>query len=333
MDQRPDSSVTRLPTWRARSAALLALGVPGAVLAQSSAGAAPKPFPEVSFTATPTVFAPGTISTSAAEFGATFTPDGRTVYYTITDRQFTRMTILVSHAKGSGWSTPAVAPFSGVWKDGDPSLSPDGRTLYFISNRPREGDVARKDYDIWYVTRTPDGKWSEPHPVGAPIATDTSETSPSVAADGTLFFSRAGYIYWARRDGAGFAAPQRFPFHSGNGAVAPNGRFVVFAAALQPDLITDLFVTFADSTAPGGWSKPLRFPEPINSPRNDSDPMITPDGRWLYFASERPAPSPPAWPRPRAADYGAVRRELDTNIYNGLCNIYRVDLRGLEPPA
>lgn len=54
--------------------------------------------------------------------------------------------------------------------------------------------------------------------------------------------------------------------------------------------------------------------------------MIWPGGHTLAFASERGAPTGPAWPRPRTARVADLEREFETNIYNGLRNLYRVAL-------
>ncbi len=84
----------------------------------------------------PRLFAPGTISTGDEEFSLTFTPDGKTVYFTKGDNRFKYFAILVSHLKNGRWTEPEVAPFSGRWRDIDPYISPDGTKLFFASTRP-----------------------------------------------------------------------------------------------------------------------------------------------------------------------------------------------------
>ncbi len=71
-----------------------------------------------------------------------------------------------------------------------PSLSPDGNTLYFVSNRP--GGFGGKD--IWSSERLSNGNWSEPVNLGSKVNTADDEESPFMMADGaTLYFSSKGH--------------------------------------------------------------------------------------------------------------------------------------------
>src|SRR5882724_12038974 len=88
------------------------------------------------------LIAPGVLSTPADEYGAAFSPDGRTVCFTrrsptTTTRPF--LVLLVSHLRAGRWSEPEVPPFSGLTNDFAPSFSPDGRRLFFTSDRPAPG--------------------------------------------------------------------------------------------------------------------------------------------------------------------------------------------------
>ena len=71
-----------------------------------------------------------------------------------------------------------------------PSLSPDGNTLYFVSDRP--GGFGGKD--IWSSERLSNGNWSEPVNLGSKVNTAEDEESPFMMADGaTLYFSSKGH--------------------------------------------------------------------------------------------------------------------------------------------
>ena len=72
------------------------------------------------------------------------------------------MWIVVSTLENGAWTTPEIASFSGRFNDIDPAISPDGRRLFFASNRPTDGGTApKKDFDLWVVEKTASG-WSEP---------------------------------------------------------------------------------------------------------------------------------------------------------------------------
>ena len=66
------------------------------------------------------------------------------------------------------------------------TISADGKTLYFVSNRP--GGLGGRD--IYRCVRLPDGKWSKAQNLGEPINTRYDEETPFLHPDGkTMFFS------------------------------------------------------------------------------------------------------------------------------------------------
>src|SRR5262245_58220220 len=104
----------------------------------------------------PALFAEGVVSTPDDEFGAAFTPDQQAVYFT--KRTPTTNTqplsyICIARSSGGRWQQPEIAPFSGEYNDMGASVSPDGRRLYFASDRPLPGAAAGADRDlnIWVV--------------------------------------------------------------------------------------------------------------------------------------------------------------------------------------
>jgi outer membrane protein OmpA-like peptidoglycan-associated protein len=73
--------------------------------------------------------------------------------------------------------------------EGMPSLSPDNRELYFVSDR----DGGYGGYDIW-VSRFEDGLWQLPVNAGPSINTPGNETAPYMNADNqTLYFTSDGW--------------------------------------------------------------------------------------------------------------------------------------------
>ncbi len=70
------------------------------------------------------------------------------------------------------------------------TLSPDGNTLYFVSNRP--GGYGGRD--IWYSERQQDGEWGVPKNMGRKINTEYDEEGVFMHPDGkTLYFSSQGH--------------------------------------------------------------------------------------------------------------------------------------------
>lgn len=79
----------------------------------------------------------------------------------------------------------AVVPW-----DGQPALSPDGRTLYFASDR--KGSLG--GVDIWMCVLGKDGMWSDPINCGPGVNTQCDDLTPWVSGDGRwLYFSSSGH--------------------------------------------------------------------------------------------------------------------------------------------
>lgn len=124
-----------------------------------------------------------------------FSPDYREVYFTRCEagkREQKGCAIMYSESTGDGWSKPVntgILPDSVV--AAHPALSPDGSTLYFVSDI--KGGFGSKD--IWSVTRTGDGNsWSQPVNLGPDINTGGDELFPYVRDDGSLYFASDGHI-------------------------------------------------------------------------------------------------------------------------------------------
>jgi peptidoglycan-associated lipoprotein len=100
--------------------------------------------------------------------------------------------IMVSKRTGDAWSEPkntGILPDSVV--AAHPALSPDGNTLYFVSDIP--GGFGKKD--IWKTTRSKGSDaWSKPVNLGPDINTPGDELFPYCREDGTLYFSSDGQI-------------------------------------------------------------------------------------------------------------------------------------------
>src|SRR5215831_11667439 len=86
------------------------------------------------------LFGTGVISTRDDEFGGIFTDDGTTCFFSKSVPRFYLETICESEFKNGEWNTPQIAPFSGQYRSFDPTISPDGKTILFASDRPVNGE-------------------------------------------------------------------------------------------------------------------------------------------------------------------------------------------------
>lgn len=276
-------------------------GGPGGPGAGSAAKPELPPYASAEPLREPRIFAPGVVSTEAPEFSLSFEPDGKTAYFNRTSADRKQLTIHVAQWKAGRW-VESVAPFSGTHRDIDPFVTPDGRRLYFSSDRPRPGAPERKDFDLWYMERD-GGGWSEPrHIAGSP--NDPEEIGfMSLTRDGVLYFdafrgTQRG-MFRAAPSAGGFAPPESLaPATASNPMIAPDGSFLVFAARMEGGFgEADLYVMRrADG---GGWSEPRNLGPAVNTSQREFAPGLSPDGRYLFFTSERPGIVPaPAEGRP-----------------------------------
>jgi len=124
----------------------------------------------------------------------TISANGRMLVFTACGRpdSFGGCDLYVSYKNGEKWTTPrnlGSEVNSRSWES-QPSLSADGRTLYFASDRA--GGMGKSD--IWKSELSDDNQWSLPINLGNKINTTDDENAPFIHANGgTLFFSSSGW--------------------------------------------------------------------------------------------------------------------------------------------
>jgi outer membrane protein OmpA-like peptidoglycan-associated protein len=92
-------------------------------------------------------------------------------------------------AKGK-WGKSQPMPFNNKeYNVGHATLTPDGKTMYFVSDMP--GGFGESD--IYYVQKTSEGIWSAPVNAGKKINTEGKEMFPFYHEKGILFFSSDGH--------------------------------------------------------------------------------------------------------------------------------------------
>ena len=308
----------------------------GATLLAAAAVAVAAPPPDA---LRPTLFGEGALTTGAYDFFVALTPDQKTAYFGRATADFGAWTILEAHRTGEGWGRVAVAPFSGRWSDADPHLTADGNTLFFISNRPDSGDAAKATCDLWVVERE-GGGWGTPRSLGPEVNTGVTEWSPSVAANGNLYFGSAREggrgrddLWMSRRVDGRYTAPVNLgdsintKFGELEPWIAPDESWLVFSAGGRADGQggLDLYISFRRD---GTWSGARPLGHGINSPAFDFNPSVSPDGRTFFFTSARSRlGEPPA----KARTHDELMRAL-SSPGNGLGDIYSIPIEALEIP-
>jgi WD40-like Beta Propeller Repeat len=299
---------------------------------------------------------PGVISTGLQETSVVLTPDGQTLYFMRSDFAEADDTIMVSQRKGGRWSAPRVVVFSGQWHDSEPTLSPDGRHLYFVSNRPlRPGGApvtaamnghSFPGTNLWVVERKAGGGFSAPTHVDGALNDGAMIYNPSVAANGDLYFSahrpdsgKAYQIYVAHRRSEGYAAPELLPLgdiahNRMDPAIDPAGRFLLYAGN-EGDALgsADIYIAFRQPD--GGWGKPEHLGGDVNSRVLENAPSLGPAFGELFVSSARR--DEVSFPKPRD-DAATLQRRLQSPL-NGSRNLWRFDIsavlraHGIAPGA
>lgn len=182
------------------------------------------------------------------EGAQSISPDGKYLFFTGCNRPdgLGRCDIYVSIKNGKEWGEPfnLGEPVNSKFWESQPTISSDGSTLYFVSNRP--GGLG--GYDIWKSSLKPDGYWAAPENLGPDINTPYDEHTPFIHPDGkTLYFSSDGWpgmgnkdIFMSRADENGkWSKPENlgYPINTFNEEtgliVTPDGTHGLFSSNLK----------------------------------------------------------------------------------------------------
>ncbi len=193
----------------------------------------------------------GDINTEYHESSATFTPDGKTMYFSRNSFKasedskgnLSKLKIYRAEKINGEWKTVEELPFNSEnFTYTHPALSPDGKRLYFVSDMP--GSFGSSD--IWYVEIYDDNSYSYPQNLGPKVNTTERENFPFISDDNKIYFASDGQL--------------------GYGGL-------------------DIFV--ADIDENGMIGDILNLGKPINTPQDDFSFTIDTKNNYGYFASSR----------------------------------------------
>lgn len=279
----------------------------------------------------------GFISTHVNERDFALSPDGNELYYTISTPKSTFQTIVFCKKIGVGkWTSPEVVSFAGEYSDLEPAISADGKTLYFSSNRPTAG-ATLKDFDIWKVTRAGNG-WSNPENLGKPINTEADEFYPSITWSGNLYFTAqynggvgkediyvSTFLNNQYQKPAALDTTVNSSTYEFNAFVAPDEKYILFTSYGRKDDSGggDLYISLKDEASK--WKPAIHLKE-LNSLQLDYCPYVSPDGKSLFFTSERHQ-LPTTFLKKKASIMEIT--SFYSSPLNGTGNIYWIDFEKL----
>lgn len=193
---------------------------------------------------------------------------------------------------------PVVNAPAPAW-EGAPTISVDGLTLYFCSNRSGgQGSV-----DLYMITRaTKKDPWGPPVNLGPKVNSSSFESCPSISSDGLeLYFQSnrpGGYggfdVYVSRRatvngpwgDAVNLGPVVNSAFNDTGLCLSPDGRLLLVQDYGTPRPGGygggDLWMTWRASPS-NAWGPPVNLGPAINGPGMEACARISPDGSTLYF--------------------------------------------------
>jgi len=195
------------------------------------------------------------------------------------------------------WEKPKLAPFSGKYQDGGPTLSPDGKTLYFYSRRPdHDGDTEIKESRIWFSINHND-TWSEPQLLNFPKELGIGFYPTHYATDGIFYFNvkvegREYELYqcFIEENKAMNIKRMDEPFSTlgvieGGAVTDPTNSILIFTSYNRYGNKLDL-LHISKKQKDGSWSTPKIMPDSYNK-GNGRFASFTPDSKFLFFSSYR----------------------------------------------
>ena len=211
-----------------------------------------------------------------------------------------RPVYIMEMKKNGRWTQPKIAPFS-KYSPYNFTVGPDDQTLYFttLKSPDKTTHMFMEQANIWAVKLEMDG-WTEPVMMGRSINTEGYyENYPSVTNDGTIYYMSRREIGAGRTDvwrsqnldGVYGEAENLGDFANTEGSdidpyVAPDESYLIVCQEKEGGFGTfDLYVYFQREDK--SWTDAINLGEGVNSAGFEARPYVTPDGKYLFFTSNR----------------------------------------------
>ncbi len=245
---------------------------------------------------TPQIFAPGIISLdNRFETYPTFSPDGKEMYFSVVNADWTEGKILYTQARNGVWTKPDTASFSNNnYINWESFISPDGNRQFFTSNRPPSLIT-----DIWMIERTSDTTWASPVLLSNSVNSSSVDGSACVTSNGTIYFKslRGGGIggsmlYRAKLIDNAYSQVENLGNIIKTGSdetepfMSPDESYLIFTSETRTGGYGgwDLWVCFKRKD--NSWTAPVNMGANINTNNDEYGPRVTLDGKYLFFTRE-----------------------------------------------
>ena len=157
-------------------------------------------------------------------------------------------------------------------------MSPSGKRIYFLDDNDK----------IWYVNPFEDS-WSDAIKLDLPINDDDVIFSPNEAENGDLYYFNLSKfkMYYAPNRKGEFPEVREVDVEFGvHNSISPSQDFLLVDDRDHHEDKTrkdqDIYVYFKKND--GTWTEPINLGSEVNSEFPDSSPVISPDGKYLFFS-------------------------------------------------
>ncbi len=278
------------------------------------------------------LFAPNYISTNLNERDIAIAPTGSEVIHTLGNFDQSQRCLVGIRLENGNWSNRQLLSFSGTYNDIEPFYAPDGKKLFFASDRPLRGESESGDYNIWVVEMN-DFEWGQPLPLDTIINTENDEFYPSISQNGNLYFTAirdngigSEDIFISKLSNGHYLTPEPLDTmintatYEFNAYISPDETLIVFSSYGRADDMGGGDLYFSKKDEEGNWMPAQNAGDHINSTKLDYCPFVDIVNGNIYFTSNRI----------KSYDSGISTVEDFCNraydIENGMGNIYRINL-------
>jgi Tol biopolymer transport system component len=187
---------------------------------------------------------------------------------------------------GTKWTYPEKSSVM----EGEPFFSPNGKKLYFISRKSLENEDNGGKERIWCMDKTSTG-WSKAKPLDETVNAMRIHWQFTVDKWDNLFFSGSNKIFRAENKEGKYGKPVDISELYNNKTlkgfcpfISPDGSYIIFSSTKKEGgRNIDLFVSFKRND--GTWTNRINLGEDINATGHDIGPVVTLDGKYLFFTS------------------------------------------------
>jgi Tol biopolymer transport system component len=263
----------------------------------------------------------------------TISPDLNEIYITRSGPDWFSAILVFKNSKG-GWNRAKPVNFAGSMQGHYPFISTDGKTMYF--NAPQT--AGSEDQRIW-TAKYKKGEFREWKMLETAFNANNRALFPSVSSNGTIYFALnkenglGGFdLYKSVLTEEGYTEPQNLGSEINSQAnefhayISPDESYIIFDSNRQGGFgRNDLYISYRKPE--GGWTSAVNMGMKINTENGEQRPYVSPEGKCLFFCSDRPNPQIKITDKPLTYDEFEKRINGPVNSFQ---DIYWIDAKIIE---